>query len=90
MTMPILILPVPLFVFGNASPSAGLRLFSAEALVPADPGGRADFDLGGFLKDPGEALLDRFGRLGRDFLRELPKFLVLRGRGLEVLAALGG
>src|SRR3981081_1116762 len=72
------------------SPSAGLHLFSREALVPADPGGLQKFDSGGFLQDSGEALLDRLGRLGCDFLSELPKFPVLRGRCFEVLAALRG
>jgi hypothetical protein len=72
------------------SPSAGLHLFSREALVPADRGGLQKFNSGGFLQDPGEALLDRLGRLGRDFPSELPKFPVLRGRDFEVLAALCG
>ena len=71
-------------------PSAGLHLFSREALVPADPGGLQKFDSGGFLQDSGEVPLDRLGRLGRDFLSELPKFPVLRGRGFEILAALRG
>ena len=72
------------------SPSAGLHLFSREALVPADPDDLQKFDSGNFMEDSGEALLDRFGRLGGDFLSELPKFLVLRGRDFEVLAALRG
>ena len=38
--------------------------------------------------DSGEALLDRLGSIGRDFLSELPKFPVLRGHGFDVLAAL--
>src|SRR6266436_2438314 len=90
-TMPILILPVSLLCRSNVrSPSAGRHLFSREALVPADPGSLQKFDSGGFMQDFGEALLDRLGRLGRDFLSELPKFLVLRGRDFEVLAALRG
>jgi len=48
------------------------------------------FDSGGFLQGSGEAFLDRLGRFGRDFLSELPKFPVLRGRDFEALAALRG
>src|SRR5207244_11255739 len=85
----ILILPVLLFMAWQRWPSAGLRLFLREALVPANPGGRQELDSGGFLEDF-EALLDRLGRRGCDFLRELPEFLVLCGRGFEGLAALRG
>ncbi len=89
MMMPILgFLPVSLF-YRNGMPSAGLHL-SREALVPADPGGLQKFESGDFLQGSGEAFLDRLGGLDRDFLNELPKFLVLRGRDFEVLAALRG
>jgi hypothetical protein len=58
--------------------------------VPTFPDHAQKFDSGGFLQNFGEALLDRLGRFGRDFLSELPKFPVLRGRGLEAIAALRG
>ena len=85
-------LDAPCFAFQQRvrPPSAGLHLFSREGLVPADSGGLKKFDSGSFLQASGEALLDRLGRLGRDFLSELPKFLVLRGPDFEVVAALLG
>ncbi len=90
MMMPILgFLPVSLF-YRSGMPSAGLHLFSREALVPADRGGLQRFESGDFLQGSGEAVLDRLGGIDRDFLNELPKFLVLRGRDFEVLAALRG
>src|ERR1700730_4816495 len=46
--------------------------------------------LRGLLQDPGEALLDRLGGLGRDFSGEFPKLLALCRRGFVVLAAVRG
>ena len=42
------------------------------------------------LQDPGEALLDRLGGLGRDLLNQLPQLLVLRGYDVEILVSLFG
>lgn len=91
-TLPTLILPV--FVAFSSEAECEFAAIGwtepllAEALVPADPGGLQKFDSGGFLQDSGEALLDRLGSLGRDFLSEFQKFPVLRGHGFDVLAAL--
>lgn len=58
-------------------------------LAPADPECLSCiFDSGDFLHDPNDALLDRLGGLGRDFLGEVPKFLILHGRRIEVLTGL--
>src|SRR6266852_9008987 len=91
-TMPILILPVSLLCRSNVSVRHRLDCTSSRGrrLFQPIPAVCKSFDSVGFLQDSGEALLDRLGRLGRDFLSELPKFLVLRGRDFEVLAALRG
>jgi hypothetical protein len=57
--------------------------------TPTDPGCFAcKFDSDDFLQDPRDALLDRFGSLCGDFLSEAPKFHILRGCDVEVLARL--
>jgi hypothetical protein len=60
-------------------------------LTPTDPGCLAcKFDSDDFLQDPSDALLDRLGSLCGDFLSEAPKFHILRGCDVEVLARLPG
>src|ERR1700737_322360 len=96
MTTPTLIppcFPLGFFRSGNVSAPVGwiAALFFGLELAPTDPGGPLGrFDSGDFLQDSGHALLDRLGGFGRDFLNEVPKFLVLRGRDLEILTALRG
>src|SRR4029079_7613832 len=62
-------------------------LFSREALVPADPGGESDQELGNPLQHAGKTVLDWLCRLGRGLPGDVPKFPVLRGRGFDGLAA---
>ena len=96
MTIPTLILPVFCSLFFRSKVSVrrsvGLHLSSSRIeLAPTDRGSLFyKFDSGDFLQSSGDALLDRLGSLGRDFLNEVPKVLVLRGRDVEVLAALRG
>ena len=71
--------------------SVGLHLPSLRELTPTDPDRPSCmFDSSDVLEDPGNALLDRLGGLYRGFLSEVPKFLVLRGCDVEVLARLHG
>jgi len=71
--------------------SVGSQLSSPVELAPTDPGSLfCKFDSGDFLQGSGDALPDRLGSLGRDFLNEVPKVLVLCGHDVEVLAALCG
>src|ERR1700687_5301902 len=71
--------------------SVGLHLPSRRKLTPTDPDCfSCGFDSGGVLQDPGDALLDRLSSLDRDFLSQVPKFLVLRGCDVEVPARLRG
>jgi hypothetical protein len=65
-------------------------LLDGGALVQPIPTAFKSSISGGFLQNPGEAVLDRLGGFGRDLLSELPKLLVLRGGDFEVLAALRG
>ena len=92
MTMPILILPVPISCCSKMSVCHRLDRASSHGrrLFQPIPSAWQSSISGGFLQDPGEALLDRLGRLGRDFLSEFPKFPILRGRDFEVLAVLRG
>jgi hypothetical protein len=95
MTIPTLILPVLVRFSFAAECQFGGRLDHSSPreveLAPTDPGNLfCKFDSGDFLQGSGDALPDRLGSLGRDFLDEVPKVLVLRGRDVEVLAALRG
>ena len=83
------------FVFYFAAKCSGRRSVglhpSGWELTPTDPGCLArKFDSDDFLQDPSDALLDRLGSLCRDFLSEAPKFHILRGCDVEVLARLPG
>ena len=88
-----LLLSLRIFFRSRASGprSVGLHLPSREELTPTDPDRPSCmFDSSDVLEDPGNALLDRLGGLYRGFLSEVPKFLVLRGCDVEVLARLHG
>jgi hypothetical protein len=60
------------------------------SLAPTVPGNSWKFDSGDFLQASSEAVSDWLGGLDREFLNEVPKFLVLRGSRVEVLTALRG
>src|ERR1700754_2004674 len=92
MTVPTLILPVTCSALFRKVSGRGvgwMQLFSWSLLQPIQAA-HCKFDSGGFLQNSIEAVLDRLASLGRDFLNETPEFLILRGRDLEVLAALRG
>jgi hypothetical protein len=95
MTIPTVSLPVfpSYFILQLSvrSPVGWIAPPSGWELTPTDPGCLAcKFDLDDFLQDPSDALLDRLGSLCRDFLSEAPKFHILRGCDVEVLARLPG
>jgi hypothetical protein len=95
MTIPTFRLPVFLSIFFAAGHSVTGRLdctsLARGEFTPTDPDRLSCMlDSNDVLQDPGNTLLDRRGSLYRGFLSEVPKFPVLRGCDVEVLARLHG